>query len=154
MAIQRWEPFAHLRRMEEIDRLLPYMFRPFRFLPGSWDENGIVPINMYHTDDALVVKATIPGYRPEDVELTVSDGALTLKGEVKGEKDTREERYLMRESRFTSFRRTVALPKGLNTEKADASYENGVLTVTVPKSEEVRAKTLKINVKTLEGKKS
>ena len=154
MAIQRWEPFAHLRRIEETDRLWPHMFRPFRFLPRYWDENGIVPIDMYHTDDALVVKATIPGYKPEDVELTVRDSELTLKGEVKGEKETKEEHYLMQESRFASFHRTVALPKGLNTERAEASYENGVLTVTVPKSEEVKAKTVKINVKALEGKKS
>ena len=109
MAIQRWEPFAHLRRMEEMDRIWPRMFRPhthvfrpFRFLPRYWVENGIIPIDMYHTDDALVVKVTIPGYKPEDVELSVTGDELTLKGQVKGEKETKEEDYLVRERRNAS----------------------------------------------------
>ncbi|MFB3092335.1 MAG: Hsp20/alpha crystallin family protein, partial [Dehalococcoidia bacterium] len=101
-----------------------------------------------------VVRATIPGFKAEDVDLTVTGDRLVLKGEVKGEKETKEERYLIRESRSASFHRSLALPKGLKTEKAEAAYEDGVLTVTIPKTEEVKAETHKIKVKAIEGQKS
>lgn len=159
MAIQRWEPFAHLRRIEEeMDRVWPHTFRSFRILPwyrsGNGNGNGNVPIDAYYTDDALVVRATIPGFKAEDVDLTVTGDRLVLKGEVKGEKETKEERYLIRESRSASFHRSLALPKGLKTEKAEAAYEDGVLTVTIPKTEEVKAETHKIKVKAIESQKS
>ena len=154
MTLQRWEPIAHLHRMEEdMDR----MFRPTRLWSRYREKIEAAPIDMYYTDDALVVKAVVPGLSPEDVELTITGGHLTLKGESKHEKHEGENgkgHYLLRESRFASFSRSVALPKGLETEKADASYENGVLTITIPRSEEVKLKALKINVKAVEGKKA
>lgn len=158
MAIQRWEPFTHLNRMEwEVDRMWPHLFRPLRHLPRYWDVDSTVPLDMYYTDGTLVVEVTAPEFKPEVVELTITGAELSIKGEVKVEKQGQEgpeQHYLVRERRVASFNRTVSLPKGLETEKATAAYENGVLTVTIPRSEKAKPKQVKIEVKTPEALKS
>ena len=153
--LKRWEPFAELRRMDsEMERMWGHMFRPLHGRPRVWNGSGHMDIDVYHEEDNLVVRASMPGVNPEDVEVTVTNDALTIKGESKVEKEVKEESYLHRERRYGTFKRTVALPEGVDTEKATTSYENGVLTVTIPKIAERKPKPLKINAKPLEGKKS
>ena len=155
MLLKRWEPIAELRRMDsEMDRMWRHTFHPFRPWPRFWSEFGRVAIDIYQDADNLVVKAAMPGVKPDDLDLDITDGALTIKGESKFEKDVKDEDYLHRERRYGSYRRVVALPRDLNTEKADASYDDGILTVTIPKSEETRRKPLKISVKASEDKDS
>jgi len=147
MAIRRWEPFARQRRMEEeMARFWPHMFRPIRFLPRNLETRGTVPIDMYYTGDALVVEATVPGFKPEEVDLTVSGNELALKGEIKKGRGTKEEKFLIKEGRFDSFHRRVGLPRGLDTGRAEASYKNGVLIVTIPRVEAEKSRSLKIEV--------
>ena len=155
MYLKRWEPFTELGRMNrEIDRMWRHAFRPAFIRPRILGEDGRVAIDVYQDDANLVVTASLPGVKPEDVDVNVTDGALTIKGESKFEQEVKEEEYLHRERRSGSFRRVVALPRGLNTKEAEASYDNGILTVTVPKSEGSVVKSLKINVKTQGAKKS
>jgi HSP20 family protein len=101
-------------------------------------------LDVYETPENVVVKAVVPGIKPEDVDITVTGNVLTLTGEAKEETETKEKNYLRRETRIGSFSRTLELPVGLVSDKADAKFENGVVTITLPKAEEVKPKTIKV----------
>ena len=155
MILKRWEPLVELRRMDtEMDRIRRHMFRPTYLWPRFLPRDGQVAIDVYWDADNLVVRAALPGVKPEEAEVTFADSTLTISGEIKLEKEVKEEEYLHRERRSGNFRRVVALPQGLDTERAEASYDNGILTVTIPKTEESKPKSLKINVKSAGGNKS
>ena len=96
------------------------------------------------TADQVTVKAALPGVKPEDVEITLTGNTLSLSGQVKEETETKEKNYLRRETRMGSFSRMIELPAGLKTENADAKFENGVLTISFPKAEEIKPKTIKV----------
>jgi len=128
-----------LRR--EVDRLFEEAFPRFRF---SFFGDVGVPIDMYHTAEEVVIKAALPGVKPEDVDITIAGDTLTIKGEVKAEKEIRREDYIHQERRYGGFSRSVTLPPGLQTDKAEATFEQGILTLTIPKAEEVKPKTIKV----------
>ena len=104
-------------------------------------------IDMYETKDDVVVKAALPGIKPEQVEVTITGDTLSIRGESTEENEVREENYLRKERRFGSFCRSVVLPSGIKADKADAMFENGVLTLKIPKAEETKAKTIKVKTK-------
>ena len=152
MLLKRWEPYAELKRMDHhFDRMWRHQFRPTYAWPRFSDTSGRVDVDVYQEADHLVVRAAMPGVKPEDVEVTVADNALTIRGEAKIENEVKEEKYLHRERRFGSFKRTVALPEGTAAEDASATYENGILTVAIPKTEKADPKALKIDIKVPEG---
>ena len=154
MILKRWEPVDELRRWDGgIDRIWRHMFQPVYIRPNARNLDGNTAIDVYHEGDNLVVKASLPGVDPKDVNVSIADRALTISTESSVENEVKEEDYVRRERRRGSFRRSVALPEGLNLAKAEASYENGELTVTFPASEETKPKTLKVKVKTQEGSK-
>jgi len=101
-------------------------------------------LDVYETDDALVVKAALPGVRPDEVDISVTDDILTSKGETKSEEETKNENYHRRELRYGAFARSITLPTLVNHDKAEATFENGILTITLPKAEEVKPKSIKI----------
>ena len=105
------------------------------------------PTDVYETDDSVVVKAALPGLRPEDVDISVTAEGLTIKGEMKHEEKVERENYYRREIRYGVCSRTVSLPTRVDHEHADAEFESGVLTVKLPKAEEVRPKTIKVKAK-------
>ena len=142
----RWEPFRELMSLREaMDRLFEESFvRPWRLMPFEF---GTPAVDMYQTDEAVVVKASLPGVKPEDIDISVTGDTLTIRGESKTEEEVKEENYLRRERRFGSFCRSVTLPGGLLTDKAEANYTNGVLTLTFPKAEEVKPKSIKVRTK-------
>ena len=155
MLLKRWEPFAEFRRFDRgMDRVRGQTFRPFYTRPHHWHENGRIAIDMYRDVDNLVVRAALPGVKTEDAEVTIADGTLSIKGKAKFEKEIKENEYLHRENRYGSFQRRVALPRGLDAEKAEAVYDNGILTVTIPRHEESKGRLLKINAKSEEENKS
>ena len=151
MMLRRWEPFGTMRHA--MDRLWDEeFFRPLRLWHTTWEEEGWVPLDVYHTKEAVVVKAALPGVKPEEVDITIEDNRLSIRGEVKAETERTEKDYLLRERRFASFRRVVRLPRGLNPDKAEATFENGSLTLTIPKAEETRTKSIKVKAHTpIEG---
>ena len=113
-----------------------------------------MPIDVYHTDNEVVVKATPPGVKPEEVDITITGDTLNVKGETKAEESIEDGDYLYREHRHGTFSRSVTLPHGLNTDKSEANFENGVLTLTIPKSAKVKPKSIKVKAKgAIEGKK-
>lgn len=142
----RWEPFRELVSLREaMNRLLEEsMVRPWGALP-RWAEGPAV--DMYETDDSVVVKATLPGVKPEDVEISVTGDTVTLRGEVKREERIREENYIRRERFYGSFCRSLLLPTQVVADDAEAVFENGVLTLTLPKAEEAKLKTIKVKAK-------
>ena len=146
MTLTRWEPFRELMTLREaMDRLFEEAFTaPFRLSDG-W---GVLPlVDMYQTEEAVVVKATMPGVKPEDLHVTVTGDVLTIKGEVKEEEEVKEATYHLRERRFGTFTRTIQLPVPVIADKAQAEFENGILTLTLPKAEEVRPKAITVKAK-------
>jgi len=131
---------------QAMDKLFEDSFvHPLRIWPELGA--GVLPIDVYQTKDDVIVKATVPGIKPEEVD-------ITIKGEHKEEEDTKEKDYLCRECRYGAFRRSVTLPVEMNGDKADASLEDGILTVTIPKAEEIKPKQIKVRAKgAIEGKK-
>jgi HSP20 family protein len=111
-------------------------------MPAAWVEPTL---DVYETPDSVVVKAAVPGVKPEDVEITVKGNYLALSGETKEETETKDKNYLRRESRVGTFSRVIELPNGVHTDKAEATSENGILTITFPKAEQVRPKTIKVH---------
>jgi HSP20 family protein len=146
--IVRWEPFRELVSLREaMDRLFEESFvRPGggRLAPAGME---VPAVDVYQTDDAVVVKSAIPGIKPEDIDISITGDTLTIKGETRVEEEVNEENYIRRERRYGSFCRSLALPLPVVTEKAEAEFENGVLTLTLPKAEEVKPKAIKIKAK-------
>jgi len=143
--LTRWDPF---REMMVIRNARDRMFDgDLALAPSSWRSfNWSVALDVVENDDEFVVKASLPGINPDDLEITFIDGKLTIKGEVTEEEKVEEARYHLRERRFGSFSRSIKLPSGIDTEKIDAKYESGVLELYLPKVEEVKPK--KITIKT------
>ena len=144
----RWEPFRDLVSLREaMDRLFEESFvRP----QTGWlapTEVGALAVDVYETDDAVVVKSAIPGVKPEDIDITVTGDTLTIKGETKFEEEVKEENYVRREMRYGSFSRTLTVPASVVADEAEAEFENGVLTLTLPKVEEVKPKAIQIKAK-------
>ena len=144
MVLQRWEPFREVRRMEDtIDRL----WRGFGFRRVYEGVNGwALPLDVVHEDDNIVVRASIPGVKPEEINVTIEEGLLTVEGGSEVEREQQDGSYLRRERRTGRFHRALRLPDTLDTDKAETRYENGVLTITFPKLESKKAKRLEVKV--------
>jgi HSP20 family protein len=104
------------------------------------------PVDIYETEDAIVLKAELPGVDPKDVEVRVEDNTLYLKGERKFEKEVKEQNYHRVERSYGSFARSFSLPNSISTDKVKAEFKDGLLTLTMPKREEAKPKTIKIDV--------
>ncbi len=144
----RWDPFREVVSLREaMDRLLDEAFT--RPLSLSLGENlaWMPQIDMYQTEDKVVVKATVPGVKPEDLHITVTGDVLTIRGEVKQEEEIKDASYHIRERRYGTFSRSLPLPVPVVIDKAKAEFENGILTLTLPKAEEVRPKTIEVKAK-------
>jgi len=103
-------------------------------------------LDVSETKNEIVVKAEIPGIDPKDIDLSLADGVLTIKGEKKQEKEEKDENFHLAERSYGSFARTVRLPREVKSDKIGATYKNGLLTITLPKSEETKRKEIKIKV--------
>ena len=141
-----WRPYREFRHLDQlVNRVVSRPYGPFRSWPSLWEGHIWPALDVYETEEELVVKATIPGIKTKDVEVTISKGTLVIKGGA--EEEEKEERYLLRERRSETFHHTVALPEGLDTEKGEAAFEDGILTVTLPKTERAKAREVKVKVK-------
>lgn len=145
MTLTRWQPFAELRSLRSaMDRLFEEAFRePTRLLPRwTW----AVPIDMYETDTDVVIKASLPGVKPQDVDITAGADTVTLRAEVKRDETITSERYLCQEIEYGQVVRTIPLPVPVRAGEAEARFENGMLILTLPKAEEAKVKHIPIKV--------
>jgi HSP20 family protein len=142
-AITVWRPRRALLPLRaSLDRLFD---EPWLSPVEMWTEPPRV--DMYREDGHLVVKAEVPGISAEELEVTVKDNILTISGETQAEEEVEEENYIRRERNYGSFCRSVALPSEAEGDKAEASFEDGVLNLTIPMAEEPQEESVKIPVK-------
>jgi HSP20 family protein len=148
MAIERWHPLTDLMSLRQaMDRLFEDSFvRPSRAL-GAIGEVAAPALDIYQTPNEVVVKAALPGLKPEDVNIDITGDTLTIKGESKAEQEIKSEDYLYQERRYGAFSRSVVLPSGLNSDKAEATMGDGVLTLTIPKAEDLKPKAISVKPK-------
>jgi HSP20 family protein len=160
MALIRWDPFAEMTSLRQaMDRLLENAF----IRPGvGWGTETTFPLDVMERDDEVVVKASLPGVKPEDVNISIEDNVLTISGELHEESEEgqpqgqtqaqtqaqqgqrRQGRYHLRERRWGRFTRSVMLPFDVNADQANATFEHGVLTITLPKAEAAKKKRIQI----------
>jgi len=144
--LTRWEPVREMMTLREaMDRLFDDAFtRPVNLRDGGWSSPAI---DMYQTDDEVVLRAALPGFKADEVQINVTGDVLTLRGEMKHEEEQKDKAWYIREQRWGSFERSITLPTDVKADKAVADYENGILTVTLPKAEEVKPKTITVKPK-------
>ena len=141
-----WEPVREMMTLREaMNRLFDDSFT--RPVSGNGISSIIPAIDLYQTNDEVVVKASLPGIKADDVQISVTADMLTLRGEFKAANEKKEATYHIREQRYGAFERSVILPTDVQTDKAKADFENGVLTITLPKAEAVKPKTISIKAK-------
>jgi len=147
MTLMRWDPWEEFRAIRRsMDRLWDELMG--RREPGTLvEEVHTFPVDIYETDEALVVKAALPGIRPEDVEISIQGDQLTIRGEYKHEAKEEKGNYHRRELRYGTMSRCITLPVQVDADKAEAVFEHGMLTVTLPKTPEVRPKSIRVKAK-------
>lgn len=147
MALIRWDPFREMWSLREtMNRLFDESFLRSSSAPRWQAEEGHLPVtaDLVETDDSLILKADLPGLKPEDVDISVSDGVLTVKGEYKTEKEEEEGNVHFRERRYGRFQRAIRLPGNVDTDAAEAKFEDGVLKISLPKTEEAKPKQIEV----------
>ncbi len=148
MSLMRFDPERELwslrdamNRLMEESFVVPSMLGELRGSGRSWG----LAVDMFETDDHLVVKASVPGVKPENLDITVQGESLTIKGEMKEEQEEKQQgRYHVRERRQGAFSRVLTLPFPIQGDKVTATFDNGVLTLTLPKAEELKPRTIKV----------
>jgi HSP20 family protein len=144
MAIERWDPF---REAVSLSDAMGALFRDSFIRPSSVPGHqaaGLLPLDVSENENEYVVKASLPGVKPEDVQVTVHGDTLTIQGESKGEEEKKGQHWHLRERRFGQFQRSLSLATPVESDKAHASFEHGVLTLTLPKSEKAKPRQIKI----------
>jgi len=144
MAIERWEPF---REMVSLRDAMNTLLQDSFVRPGGLVQDGglaTLPLDISENENEFMVKASLPGVKPEEVQITVQGDTLTIRGESKAEEEKKGEHWHVRERRCGRFQRSVSLGAPVSADKAQAHYEHGVLTLTLPKSEEAKPRQIKI----------
>jgi HSP20 family protein len=144
----RWEPVPELVNLRQaMDRLFeePWSLSSRMLQPMA--EMPVPAVDMYQTKDAVIAKVALPGVKEDDVEVNITADGLTVKGERTYDDKVEREDYYYQEHRYGSFARYIALPQGLKIDKAEASFEDGVMTITVPRTGEVKPKTVQVKKK-------
>ena len=148
----RWEPFRDMMTLrdamsqlfeESLVRRSPLGAWPF----GRREDEAIPAVDMYETEGEVMVEASLPGLKPEEVDITITGNSLEIRGETK--QDTEEKRgdYYYKERSYGSFQRSLTLPVEIKADETEATFENGVLKLKMPKAEQAKAKQIKIQAK-------
>jgi HSP20 family protein len=158
MTMERWRPgwgltpWKPARELDELERHFEDLFGR-SFLPTAWgrlpmEQRGWTPaIEVFEKEDRFLVKAELPGMKEEDIDVSAVGDTLTIKGERKTESEVKEEDYYCCERSYGSFFRSIALPSHVDAEKIEASYEDGILEVSLPKISEVKPKKISVSAK-------
>jgi HSP20 family protein len=152
--IIRWDPFREMVSMRNaMDRLFD---NALGTMPEDWQPSWSLALDVAENANEFVVKASIPGVNPDDLDITYDANTLTIKGETRVEEEREDTHYHLKERRYGSFVRSISLPSSVRAENIQANYESGVLTLHLPKAEEAKPKRIAIqsgkSSKVLEGK--
>ena len=141
--LTRWDPYREMMVIRNrMDRRLN---NELSVAPTSWKSiKWGIALDVAESDDDYMVKASLPGINPDDLEITFNDNRLTIKGEVKEDEELDEAQYHLRERRYGTFTRSIKLPSGIESDKIDAKYDDGVLKLRLPKVEEIKPKKITI----------
>jgi HSP20 family protein len=140
-AIVRFDPFRDITSLrDEMNRLFTRAVGEGSAAGSAWTP----ALDIFDTAQSIVLKAELPGLTAEDIDIEVDDNVLTLKGERRFEEKVEEGRYYRLERAYGSFQRSVTLPQGVKAEEITASFDNGVLTVIVPKADEVKPRKIAV----------
>jgi HSP20 family protein len=143
--LTRWEP---MREMMTLREAMNHLFDDAFTRPLNISAVSAMPaIDLYQTADEIVVRAALPGIKPDEVQISVTGDVLTLRGEFKHQDGQNEATWHIREQRSGIFERSLALPTEVQTDKSKADFENGILTITLPKAEAVKPRTISIKAK-------
>ena len=148
-----WAPFEQMRR--EMDRMMDIFGGRSRMLPDRFFDFDtasqpvvtVPAVDVTEKEKAYEITAELPGLAEKDVEVKVANGALTIKGEKREEKEEKEKDYYLSERRYGSFSRSFRLPEGVDADRIEASFAKGVLTISLPKTAEAQSKEKKIEIK-------
>jgi HSP20 family protein len=133
---------------EAMNRLFEESFvRPSRSWPLATTASLSVAVDMHETDDDVTVEAELPGLKPEDVDVSITENALTMKGEFKSEEEGERDNVHFQERRYGSFQRSITLPAAIDADAAEAEFDNGVLRITLPKVEETKPKQIAVKAR-------
>jgi len=144
-ALIRWNPVRTMALSDAVERLLSDdWFRTAA--PENWVSADSLTLDVYETDDTFIVKASLPGVKPEDMDIHIENNVLTVCGEARQEEKAENTRYHWQERWFGRFERSVRLPSLVDADKVEANLKDGVLTVSIPKAEEVKPKKVTVNV--------
>jgi len=146
MAIERWDPFSEAVSLRDaVNTLFQDSFvRPRGFAGAAGAGVGTFPIDVRETENDYVIHASLPGIKPDDVQITVHGDTLTIRGELKDEEEKKGEHWHIHERRSGVFQRSLSLGAPVSSDKAEASFEHGVLTLTLPKAEEAKPRQIRI----------
>jgi HSP20 family protein len=143
--IVEWKPFREVSRLRrEMDRLWDDFFGPGRKALRPMEMEWAPAVDVSETADQVVIKAEVPGMEAKDIDISLAGDVLTIKGEKKSEREEKKENYHLVERTYGSFSRSLKLPTAVDADKIEASYKQGVLTVSCPKKEEVKPKAIEI----------
>ncbi len=153
MAITRWNPATDITRdLDTMQKRMNRLFNDFfsgregdgdNLILGSWNP----AVDVVEHDDSYVIEAELPGMNKNDIKISVTNDVLTIQGEKKVEKEDKKKNFHRTERSYGSFSRTFSLPGNVKADKVEAEFNNGVLTVKVPKSEEAKPKQIDVKVK-------
>lgn len=110
-----------------------------------------IPIDMYETQNEIVIRAQLPGVKPDEADISITEDILTIKAEKKEAETAKDRNYLRKENRYGALSRSINLPAEVKADKANATFENGILTLNLPKAETAKSKQIKVQVKTNPG---
>ena len=142
--VTRWDPWTDMLSLREA---MNQLMEESVVRPGAARGQGFVPaLDVSETQDAYFVEAAVPGLKPEDLEITLENNVLTLKGQTRQESEDKQRNFHRVERRFGSFQRTIGLPNTVKADAIQASLEHGVLKLEIPKAEEIKPRKISVNV--------
>ena len=150
MPVVRWDPFREMMNVQD------QINRAFGSFFGERKTSWLPSIDVYDDKEEVVLKADLPGVRPEDVDVEIDENVLTVRGHRAADHETDPERFYRIERPTGSFERSIALPQGVRSDNVEAAFEDGILTVRVPKAEEAKPKRIRVTAsgggrRTIEG---